>query len=88
LPPASGFPGRPVADWLLARGPPAVWERWTVAVDAFAAAEPYVSSTSARRAQGDTRRIHVDIRYALWVMNAVEGAERIMKEMGAEPAIP
>jgi S1-C subfamily serine protease len=35
-----------------------------------------------------TRSIHVDIRYALWVMDAVDGAERVMKEMGAEPAIP
>jgi S1-C subfamily serine protease len=35
-----------------------------------------------------TRSIHVDIRYALWVMDAVDGAERVMKEMGAEPAVP
>jgi hypothetical protein len=35
-----------------------------------------------------TRSIHADIRYALWVMDAVDGADRVMKEMGAEPGIP
>ncbi|MBL9027270.1 MAG: S46 family peptidase [Myxococcales bacterium] len=35
-----------------------------------------------------TRSIHVDLRYILWVMDAVSGADHLMKEMGVEPAIP
>jgi hypothetical protein len=34
-----------------------------------------------------TRSIHVDIRYALWVMDAVSQADHLVREMGAEPAI-
>ena len=34
-----------------------------------------------------TRSIHVDIRYALWVMDAVDGADRLIEEMGGTPAI-
>jgi Peptidase S46 len=34
-----------------------------------------------------TRSIHVDFRYALWVMDAVDGADHLLKEMGVEPAI-
>jgi len=29
-----------------------------------------------------TRSIHVDIRYALWVMEKVDGAQRVLKELG------
>ncbi len=32
-----------------------------------------------------TRSIHVDIRYILWVMDHVDGAHRLMEEMGATP---
>ena len=32
-----------------------------------------------------TRSIHVDIRYVLWVMDYVDGAHRLMEEMGATP---
>jgi hypothetical protein len=34
-----------------------------------------------------TRSIHVDIRYALWVMDAVDGADDLLREMGAEPSV-
>ncbi len=34
-----------------------------------------------------TRSIHVDIRYALWIMDAVDKADHLLKEMGVEPAI-
>jgi len=34
-----------------------------------------------------TRTIHVDIRYVLWIMDAVDGAERLMEEMGVRPAL-
>jgi len=34
-----------------------------------------------------TRSIHVDIRYVLWVMDAVDHAEHLMTEMGVTPAI-
>ncbi len=34
-----------------------------------------------------TRSIHVDIRYALWVMDAVSGADSLLREMGVTPAI-
>ncbi|MCA9635990.1 MAG: S46 family peptidase [Myxococcales bacterium] len=34
-----------------------------------------------------TRSIHVDIRYILWIMDAVDGAEHLMQEMGVTPAI-
>ena len=32
-----------------------------------------------------TRSIHVDIRYVLWVMDAVDGAHHLMREMGVTP---
>ena len=35
-----------------------------------------------------TRSIHVDLRYMLWIMDAVGGAEHLMSEMGAEAKIP
>jgi hypothetical protein len=34
-----------------------------------------------------TRSIHVDIRYVLWVMDAVDGADHLLTEMGVTPAI-
>jgi hypothetical protein len=33
-----------------------------------------------------SRSIHVDIRYALWIMDAVDGAQRLLDEMGVRPA--
>jgi hypothetical protein len=33
-----------------------------------------------------TRAIHVAIRYLLWVMDEVDQAERLIREMGLEPA--
>jgi hypothetical protein len=35
-----------------------------------------------------TRSIHVDIRYTLWIMDRVDKADHLLKEMGIEPAIP
>jgi hypothetical protein len=32
-----------------------------------------------------TRTIHVDSRYMLWVMDAVDGAQNLLREMGIEP---
>lgn len=32
-----------------------------------------------------TRSIHVDVRYILWILDAVEHADHILKEMGIEP---
>ncbi len=32
-----------------------------------------------------TRAIHVDVRYILWILDAVEDADRVLKEMGVEP---
>jgi len=34
-----------------------------------------------------TRSIHVDIRYVLWVMDAVDNADHLLSEMGVTPAI-
>ena len=34
-----------------------------------------------------TRSIHVDIRYVLWVMDAVDGADDLLREMGVKPAL-
>ncbi len=34
-----------------------------------------------------SRTIHVDSRYMAWVMDAVDGADAILEEMGIEPAI-
>ncbi len=35
----------------------------------------------------DTRSIHVDSQYMLWVMDAVDGAHELMRELGAEPRV-
>ncbi len=35
-----------------------------------------------------TRSIHVDIRYVLWVMDRVDGADHLLREMGLEPKLP
>ncbi len=35
-----------------------------------------------------TRSIHVDIRYMLWVMDEIDHAERLIREMGLTPASP
>ena len=32
-----------------------------------------------------TRTIHVDSRYMLWIMDAVDGAHNVMEEMGVQP---
>ena len=34
-----------------------------------------------------TRSIHVDARYMLWIMDAVDGADHLVKEMGVTPAV-
>jgi hypothetical protein len=34
-----------------------------------------------------TRSIHVDIRYTLWLMDAVDGADHLIEEMGLSPSI-
>ena len=34
-----------------------------------------------------TRSIHCDIRYALWVMDAIEGADALLTEMGVTPSL-
>ncbi len=34
-----------------------------------------------------TRSIHCDIRYILWVMDAVDGADHLLQEMGVTPTI-
>jgi len=33
-----------------------------------------------------TRSIHVDAVYMLWVMDRVDGAHRILRELGIEPS--
>jgi len=35
-----------------------------------------------------TRSIHADIRYALWVMDLVDGADHLLTEMGVAPKLP
>ena len=35
-----------------------------------------------------TRTIHVDFRYVQWLLDAVEGGDHILKEMGVEPKLP
>ncbi|EYF06337.1 S46 family peptidase [Chondromyces apiculatus] len=35
-----------------------------------------------------TRTIHVDLRYMLWVMDAVGNADDVLRELGVKPAIP
>lgn len=34
-----------------------------------------------------TRSIHVDVRYMLWIMDAVDGADNLITEMGLEPKL-
>ncbi len=34
-----------------------------------------------------TRSIHVDIRYALWIMDRVDGADHLLGEMGVTPSL-
>jgi hypothetical protein len=34
-----------------------------------------------------TRSIHVDIRSVLWVMDAVDGADHLLTEMGVTPSL-
>ena len=34
-----------------------------------------------------TRTIHVDARYMLWQMDAIDGADHLLKEMGITPAL-
>jgi hypothetical protein len=35
-----------------------------------------------------TRSIHLDLRYALWIMDRVDGADWLLVEMGVEPRLP
>jgi hypothetical protein len=35
-----------------------------------------------------TRTIHVDARYMVWVMHTIDGADRLLNEMGVEPKTP
>jgi hypothetical protein len=34
-----------------------------------------------------TRTIHVDARYMLWMMDAIDGADHLVKEMGITPQL-
>ncbi len=34
-----------------------------------------------------TRTILVDIRYALWVMDAIEGADNVLTELDVNPSL-
>ena len=34
-----------------------------------------------------TRSIHLDLRYALWVMDAIDGADHLLTEMGVTPSL-
>jgi hypothetical protein len=34
-----------------------------------------------------TRTIHADIRYALWVMDSIDGADNVLAELGFKPAL-
>ena len=34
-----------------------------------------------------TRTIHCDVRYMLWMMDFVDGADHLLKEMGVKPAL-
>ncbi len=34
-----------------------------------------------------TRTIHCDIRYALWIMDAIDGADNVLEELGVEPKL-
>lgn len=35
-----------------------------------------------------TRSIHVDIRYALWILDAVDQADHLVEELGMTPSVP
>jgi hypothetical protein len=35
-----------------------------------------------------TRSIHADIRYALWTMDLIDGADNLLTEMGVTPSLP
>jgi hypothetical protein len=35
-----------------------------------------------------TRTIHVDARYMIWTMDALDGADRLVEEMGLQPKMP
>ena len=35
-----------------------------------------------------TRSIHVDVRYMLWIMDRVAGADHLLEEMRITPALP
>jgi hypothetical protein len=35
-----------------------------------------------------TRSIHADIRYTLWVMDLIDGADHLLTEMGVTPSLP
>ncbi|HEY6561414.1 MAG TPA: S46 family peptidase, partial [Polyangiaceae bacterium] len=34
-----------------------------------------------------SRSIHVDLRYILWVMDAVDGADWLLEELGVRPVV-
>ena len=34
-----------------------------------------------------TRTIHVDMRYILWLMDAVDGADHLVKELRSTPSV-
>ena len=35
-----------------------------------------------------TRSIHTDIRFTLWVMDAIDVADHLLTEMGVTPSLP
>ena len=35
----------------------------------------------------ETRSIHVDLRYVLWLLDAVDGGDHLLREMGVSPSI-
>ena len=37
--------------------------------------------------QSITRSIHVDTQYMLWVMDAVDGADNLIRELGLQPKV-
>jgi hypothetical protein len=34
-----------------------------------------------------TRTIHVDLRYVLWLLDAVYGGDHLIREMGGTPSV-
>ena len=46
-----------------------------------------VAGDAFQRLPAITRSIHVDIRYILWLLDGVAGADHIIKEMGLTPQI-